>query len=233
MLFDLQAVKVVAFLIFGLLIVSGIIFGWFRRAWRWVLSSVFNLSHKPYAETTSIPVYGNINMFPAIWPSAILLSLLFAELILSSSPSTPFHHAIDVGTTMFLYGGLVFPFASYYTFKWFVLPALNYLPSVTNNDSYLFNCGIILAAIEINFFLLLLWKNPQGVPYLIATATIPTSIVGLNCAGHFWFSKFKQPSPVKKRVIIIAVIVLSTLVAGILGSLLTQIELGSLPQLTK
>ena len=230
--FDLQTVKVVAFLIFGLFLVLGIILGWFRRALRWLLSTVFNLSDKPNGEAVSIPTYGNINMFPAIWPSAILLSLLCAELILSGNPTTPFHQALDVGTTMFLYGGLVFPLASYYSFKWVVLPVLNYLPRVTNNDSYLFNCGIILAVTEITIFLLLFWNNPQGMPYLIATSAIPTSIVGLNCAGHFWFSKFHQPSPEKKRVVIISVILLSTLVAGILGSWLTKIEMASQPHHT-
>jgi len=50
MSFDIQSVKIVAFLFLGLLIILGITFGWFRRAlhwlfsyiWRWV-SSVFKL----------------------------------------------------------------------------------------------------------------------------------------------------------------------------------------------
>jgi hypothetical protein len=148
-------------------------------------------------ETSGKP-YGEINIFPAIWPAAVLLFSLLAELILSGSPSNSFHQAIDVLATMFIYGGLIFPVISFYTFKWFVLPVINYLPRVTNNDSYLLNCGIFILLTEILFYLLLVWKNPQGGLYLVATAAIPTGVVALNCAGHFWFSKFKVPSTTNK-----------------------------------
>ena len=140
--------------------------------------------------------YGEANVFPAIWPVATWLVAIVTAALFGERPSPTVHSAIVAVGTIFTYGVLVFPIVSYATFKYLILPLLNYLPRVTKNESYLFNSAIILGLSEVLFLLISLWVNGlDKVPLQAATAAIPTSCIGLNCAGHFWFSKLFQEVP--------------------------------------
>lgn len=137
--------------------------------------------------------YGDINIFSAISPLAIMLCAYLAELLFGEQSSKSTHEAIGAIATVFTFGLIPFSLISYATFKYFVLPALNYLPSKMQVKSYFFNVVIVLIASEIIFVLMFVAYNgvEKLVPLFVAAA-IPTALIALNCFGHICFFKFKS-----------------------------------------
>jgi hypothetical protein len=140
--------------------------------------------------------YGGINSFPAISPITIMLFAYKGGAFFGKQTSETTHEAIVATATIFTYGLIPLTFISYVTFKYFILPASNYLPSKIQIKSHFVNVIIIILIMEMFFALLfVLYQGFEGLTRKFLVAAIPTALTAINCLGHIFFKFESEMKP--------------------------------------
>ncbi len=142
---------------------------------------------------SNVKPYGDINLFPAFSPMTTMLLAYTVEFMFGKQLPEAVHEAIVAVATIFTYGLIPISLISYATFKYFILPALNYLPSKIRINAYLLNVIIILILTEIIFVVMIVWfQGFDKLTFKFTVAAIPTSYIALNCFGHIYINKFQS-----------------------------------------